>query len=70
MDKDELITIGPASRLLSMSAEHVRVLEKKGVLSAIRCGRLRLFKRCEVERLRLEREHLAEDRMRLQVARQ
>lgn len=67
MEHEDLITIGPASRILAMSAEHLRALEKRGVLSAMRCGRIRLFKRGDVERLRLEREHLAEDRMRLQA---
>jgi len=69
MEQDDFLTIGPVSRLLCISAEHIRTLEKKGVLPAIRCGRLRLFKRCDVERLRVERETVAEDRMRLQAGR-
>lgn len=56
MEHDDYLTIGPASRLLCVSPEYLRTLDRKGVLPAIRSGQLRLFKRSEVEALRSQRE--------------
>lgn len=51
------IMVGEAARILAISANHVRYLERTGQLRARRIGHYRVFQRKEVEAL-------AEDRYR------
>ena len=52
----ELLTVGDAAALLGLSGEMVRVLHRRGKLSAQRtAGGYRLFRRGDVERLARER---------------
>jgi excisionase family DNA binding protein len=53
---EELLTVGDAAALLGLSGEMVRVLHRRGKLSAERTpGGYRLFRRGDVERLVRER---------------
>ena len=53
---DDLMTTGEAARLLRLSPDMVRWLEREGRLPAQRTTNgVRLFRRCEVERLATER---------------
>jgi len=49
------ILVGEASRLLHISTNHVRYLERTGQLRCRRIGLIRIFNRKEVERLAEER---------------
>jgi excisionase family DNA binding protein len=49
------ILVGEASRILAISANHVRYLERTGQLPARRIGNLRVFKRDDVVQLAEER---------------
>lgn len=52
-----LITVGEAGKILELSADSVRRLERDGVLPAIKVGKgQRLFQEGDVKRLRTERE--------------
>jgi DNA-binding transcriptional MerR regulator len=53
--KKELLLTGGAAELLECSPDNVRYLERTGRLSAERVNGVRLFRRCDVERLRHER---------------
>lgn len=53
----DLLLTTEASRILQVSAETVRVWERRGYLSAIRtAGGVRLFARADVQRLAQERQ--------------
>jgi excisionase family DNA binding protein len=53
---DDLMTSGEAARVLGLSADMVRWLEREGRLPAQRTTNgFRLFRRCDVERLSAER---------------
>ena len=53
---DDLMTTGEAARLLRLSPDMVRWLEREGRLPALRTTNgVRLFRRCDVERLATER---------------
>jgi DNA-binding transcriptional MerR regulator len=54
----EILT-GEASRILAISANHVRYLERTGQLHARRIGNVRVYDRAEVERLAHHRYRLA-----------
>jgi excisionase family DNA binding protein len=55
--KMDLITVGEAGKILNLSADSVRRLDREGVLrAAIRVGGQRLFSQAEVERLRVQRQ--------------
>lgn len=57
-----LLTTGEVSKLLDLSADQVRRLEREGRLSAIRVGKgQRLFRELDVERLRTDRARKAQD---------
>lgn len=47
--------IGEAARILKLSANHVRYLERTGQLRARRIGLIRIFARVDVEQLAAER---------------
>lgn len=49
------ILIGEAARILTVSPNHVRYLERTGQLRARRIGHVRIFLRAEVQRLADER---------------
>jgi DNA-binding transcriptional MerR regulator len=49
------VMIGEAARILSISANHVRYLERTGQLRARRIGKYRVFIRKDVEALAEER---------------
>lgn len=49
------ILIGEAARILSLSPNHVRYLERTGQLRCRRIGNIRVFNREEVEQLADER---------------
>lgn len=49
------VMVGEASRILAISSNHVRYLEKTGQLHARRVGIYRIFDRKEVEQLAEER---------------
>ena len=49
------VMTGEAARILSVSANHVRYLERTGQLRARRVGLVRIFSRQEVEQLARER---------------
>ncbi len=52
----KLFTTGEVSKLLDLSTDQVRRLEREGRLEAIRVGKgQRLFKELDVEHLRAER---------------
>lgn len=55
----EILTVGEAARQLEVSEGTVRVWSDAGRLPAIRTASnaMRLFKREDVDRLRLERQH-------------
>lgn len=53
----QLITTSEAARILDLSPDSVRRLEREGALPAIKVGKgHRLFEQSEVEKLRSERE--------------
>ncbi len=53
----ELLSVGDAAVILGLSPDMVRVFHRQGHLPAFRTPRgLRLFRRCDVERLARERE--------------
>jgi excisionase family DNA binding protein len=53
----ELLTTGEAAKILELSADSVRRLEREGALSAIKVGKgHRLFDQSAVEKLRAKRE--------------
>jgi DNA-binding transcriptional MerR regulator len=57
MDKDELLLTSEVGKILKISPDWVRGLERTGRLPALKTpGGVRLFKRCDVERLARERE--------------
>jgi DNA-binding transcriptional MerR regulator len=49
------ILIGDAARILAISPNHVRYLERTGQLRARRIGHIRVFVRAEVEALAADR---------------
>jgi excisionase family DNA binding protein len=49
------VMVGEAARILGISANHVRYLERTGQLRARRVGVYRIFNRQEVEQLAQER---------------
>lgn len=54
---DQLLTIGGAARILGLSTQRVRQLERSNLLPALRTETgVRLFERKVVERFRQERE--------------
>ncbi len=54
---DDLMTVADAGKILGVSADMVRLLERNGQLRALRTTRgVRLFRRDDVERLAAERE--------------
>ncbi len=60
MNQCELLQTGEVAKLLDLSDERVRQLEKQGKLSAQRTARgVRLFNGAEVEALRIERKDAA-----------
>ena len=55
---DDLMTTGDAARLLGLSTDMVRLLEREGRLPAQRAiNGFRLFRRGDVEKLVAERAH-------------
>ena len=53
----ELITTSEAAKILDLSPDSVRRLERSGALPAIKVGKgHRLFEQAQVEKLRTERE--------------
>jgi excisionase family DNA binding protein len=57
MSKDALLLTSEAGKILEISPDQVRHLERTGRLPAVKTsGGVRLFKRCDVERLARERE--------------
>jgi DNA-binding transcriptional MerR regulator len=55
-EDDDLITTLPSARILGCSPDRVRQLERAGVLPARRVSGIRMFRRADVERLRVQRE--------------
>lgn len=53
------ILVGEAARILQVSVDMVRYLDRTGQLPARRIGHVRVFERAAVERLALERYRLA-----------
>ena len=49
------VMVGEAARILNISSNHVRYLERTGQLRARRVGMYRIFVRKEVEQLAAER---------------
>lgn len=49
------VMVGEAARILGISSNHVRYLERTGQLTARRVGLYRIFNRQEVEQLAAER---------------
>lgn len=62
------ILVGEAARILSVSPNHVRYLERTGQLRARRVGTYRVFTRQDVEALAVERYRRATGQLPWQVA--
>ncbi len=55
MGNEDRILVSQAARALGVSADHIRYLERRGVLHAERVGGVRIFRRRDVEQLAEER---------------
>lgn len=55
-EDEDLITTLPSAQILGYSPDRVRQLERTGVLPARRVSGIRMFRRSDVERLRVQRE--------------
>ena len=62
------ILIGEAARILTISPQHVRYLERTGQLRARRIGNIRVFVKAEVEQLAEERYRRATGQPQWRVA--